>query len=248
LINYGDITDIGSAPQADSSVNTIRNFGRIGDIGLHNGDLLYNYADIAGSVSFVGNGFFKNSGTLHGDYNQDGVTGQQIVINKGDIYGDINLVVGNNSIDSSHGHVFGTMNGGLGNDTLLGGDNDDNIAGNGGEDLLKGGAGDDVLNGGSDKDRLFGGAGDDTLTGGSGRDTFIFSGNFGQDTVTDFTATGSSHDVIRFAHNDFADFVDLSPHMTQAGVDVHITLDATDSIVIQNVTLANLTSGDFLFG
>ena len=61
-----------------------------------------------------------------------------------------------------------------GGDTLTGGD---------GIDTLIGGAGDDILEGGAGADILIGGAGDDILEGGAGADTYIFGGNFGEDTI-----------------------------------------------------------------
>ncbi|MBX3411476.1 MAG: right-handed parallel beta-helix repeat-containing protein [Pirellulales bacterium] len=56
------------------------------------------------------------------------------------------------------------LNGGPGNDTLLGG---------AGIDFLLGGAGNDVMNGGGGIDMLLGSAGDDSLYGGGGRDLLI---------------------------------------------------------------------------
>ena len=53
--------------------------------------------------------------------------------------------------------------GGLGNDTLSGGD---------GIDFLVGDAGNDILNGGNGNDVLDGGLGADNMTGGSGNDTY----------------------------------------------------------------------------
>ena len=48
-------------------------------------------------------------------------------------------------------------------------------------------------------------SGDDILTGGGGANTFVFSGAiFGKDVVTDFKATGSNHDILRFDHGIFA--------------------------------------------
>lgn len=76
-----------------------------------------------------------------------------------------------------------TLEGGAGDDTLKGGD---------GTDDLKGGHGDDVLSSGESSDFLEGGKGDDTLSGNGASgadhstDTFIFLGEFGHDTITDF--------------------------------------------------------------
>ncbi|MDP1580398.1 MAG: calcium-binding protein, partial [Candidatus Didemnitutus sp.] len=94
-----------------------------------------------------------------------------------------------------------TIYGGSGNDFLYGGDGDDYIHGGAGDDHLFGGAGNDTLIGGAGNDRLDGGEGDDTLTGNGGNDVYIFSGNFGNDTIDD---------QLDNPGNDLADVVDLS--------------------------------------
>jgi cyclophilin family peptidyl-prolyl cis-trans isomerase/Ca2+-binding RTX toxin-like protein len=69
---------------------------------------------------------------------------------------------GNDLITVAKGMRFpADLFGGLGNDTLTGGD---------GNNILVGGAGNDVLNGGAGRNILIGGAGADTLNGGAGDD------------------------------------------------------------------------------
>lgn len=90
--------------------------------------------------------------------------------------------------------VAGTaIDGGLGDDiligsdadaTLRGGDGIDTLIGGDGNDTLEGGAGNDILIGGAGDDVLFGGAGDDTLYGGSGNDIARFSGDLADYQVT----------------------------------------------------------------
>ncbi len=60
---------------------------------------------------------------------------------------------------------------GTGGQTLQGGAGDDTLTGGPGHDLLEGGDGDDLLRGGSGPNQLYGDAGNDTLDGGSGSDT-----------------------------------------------------------------------------
>jgi hypothetical protein len=91
------------------------------------------------------------------------------------------------------------VDGGLGNDVIVGGAGADTLYGNGGNDtvyggadrdLLKGGAGNDRLLGQADSDRLYGNAGNDYLDGGVGNDRLwgdtgvdqLF-GNVGNDTL-----------------------------------------------------------------
>jgi Ca2+-binding RTX toxin-like protein len=78
------------------------------------------------------------------------------------------------------------VDGGSGNDTIIG---SDNWAGD-----LRGGAGDDTLTAGDLGDILTGGAGKDTLTGGTGDDTFVISG---KNDTTDVFAGGGGTDTLK---------------------------------------------------
>ncbi|MBI1312831.1 hypothetical protein GC176_16195, partial [bacterium] len=79
------------------------------------------------------------------------------------------------------------VNGGGGSDRIDGGSGNDRIFGGSGADTLIGGAGNDLLKGlGGSGDRLSGGDGDDTLNGGSGIDRLVETAD------TDFTLTNAS--------------------------------------------------------
>jgi hypothetical protein len=67
------------------------------------------------------------------------------------------------------------VNGGSGNDTLIGADADNGLYGNAGNDTLSGGNGSDQLDGGPGDDLLEGGTGPDTLVGGDGSDTATYA-------------------------------------------------------------------------
>jgi Ca2+-binding RTX toxin-like protein len=71
----------------------------------------------------------------------------------------------------SGGLGFDSIVGGNLNDRLSGGGDSDKVEGAGGKDLLRGGAGADKLLGGPGRDILKGGSGSDKLLGGPGRDT-----------------------------------------------------------------------------
>jgi serralysin len=80
--------------------------------------------------------------------------------------------------------------GGTGNDTLFGGAGSDTVGGGDGNDTIWGGKGNDTVDGGAGNDFVSGDRGSDVLTGGAGSDTFYFAsagGDFGVDTITDFT-------------------------------------------------------------
>ncbi|MCV9944208.1 RTX toxin [Rhizobium sp. BT-175] len=104
-----------------------------------------------------------------------------------------------------------------------------------------------VIVGGSGFNALTGGAGNDTLTGGAAADVFIYSLNWGHDTITNFVATGSAHDTIRIDHSIFADWESLFAASSQYGNDTIVTADIDNTIVLRNVALTSLDSGDFFF-
>jgi serralysin len=103
---------------------------------------------------------------------------------------------------------------------------------------------DNVIIGNSANNILTGLGGNDILTGGGGSDTFVFGPNFGHDTITDFQATGSNHGILQFSHNTFNSFAAVLAHAAQVGSNVVITVDAADSITLQNIHLASLKSND----
>ncbi|MBX5177624.1 rhizobiocin [Rhizobium lentis] len=104
-----------------------------------------------------------------------------------------------------------------------------------------------VIVGGGGSNTLTGGAGNDTLTGGAAADLFIYSSNWGHDTITNFVATGSAHDAISIDHNIFADWESLFAATEQSGSDTIITADSENTITLRNVALSSLQSWDFLF-
>lgn len=77
----------------------------------------------------------------------------------------------------SHINVF---DGGLGFDSITGGNLNDRLSGGADSDKIDGGRGNDVLRGGSAPDKLLGGPGRDNLKGGSGSDKLV--GGPGRDT------------------------------------------------------------------
>lgn len=134
------------------------------------------------------------------------------------------------------------MDGRAGNDTMFGGGGNDTLLGGNGRDLIQGQAGDDWLRGGPGGDRLVGGAGNDTLTGGTGRtrDTFVFGKSGGTDHITDFQ-DGLDRIEITSGATTFANL-----HLTKHGTDVWVSF-GTSTIVVEHLTMTQLTSADFLF-
>jgi len=84
------------------------------------------------------------------------------------------------------------------------------IDGGAGDDVIVGGLGKDVILGGAGDDKITGGAGADNLTGGAGNDTFIYAAKADStpsaaDVITDFVAAtaDAKGDVIQFAATAF---------------------------------------------
>jgi len=125
--------------------------------------------------------------------------------------------------------------------------NADTLTGGTKQAQIDGFAGDDVITAGPGGDTIIGGAGNDTLTGGPAADTFVYHAGFGMDVIKAFTATGPSHDVLQFDADLFADWAHLLGATKQQGSDLLITLDASDTVLLKNVSLANFTSADARF-
>lgn len=110
------------------------------------------------------------------------------------------------------------------------------------------GTGNDLANviiGGAGANVLTGGRGDDVLTGGGGGDVFVMRPGDGQDTITDFAAAGSEADVVRLDGYSFASFAALKARMMQVGADTVIAVGVSDSIVLRNTRVADLTAANF---
>ena len=177
---------------------------------------------------------------LYGNADDDTLTG-----GNGDDYLDggsgKDKLDGGNGNDMLHGgHGNDTLDGSNGQDELHGGAGNDTLNGGNDDDVLHGGEGDDTVNGNNGRDRLGGGEGDDSLSGGNGADVFVFKPNFGHDTITDFRVTGADRDVIEFDSTIFADAAAVNAHSANVAGGVLITVDAADTLLIKNATMAQL--------
>ena len=169
----------------------------------------------------------------------------------GDIYASVENLTGSGFDDALYGtgdanRLFGEG----GDDTLVGRGGDDYLIGAAGKDIMNGGAGADLMLGGADFDVLLGGAGDDTLTGGSdSADVFIFQDGFGADEVTDFDALDDAEkiDISALSAVTFTDYLSFeAAHLSTQGNDVLLTA-GSDTLLIRNVSLNDLTEADFTF-
>lgn len=98
----------------------------------------------------------------------------------------VNAGAGADRVRLSRLEVPTTVDGGPGNDVLIGGNQDDLFLGGDGDDRLRGGGGTDELFGEAGDDRLSGDFGDDDLSGGPGFDRL--SGGPGLDFAADLDA------------------------------------------------------------
>lgn len=208
--------------------------------------------------------------TLHGGAVAHGGDGNDNIFG----FSGRNELYGGNGVDkiyagADNDHVEGGAGGDIlrgegGNDTIKGGEGDDKIYGDGGRDLdgpdgndkLYGGNGDDYIQGGQGNDIIYGGAGDDyidsyyldgddKITGGEGNDTFKFSaGLSGNDTITDFT---SGEDQIIISGTDWDDPTQLEENLSQTEDGVLLTLDDNTSVLLEGLTLEDISVDDFLF-
>ena len=113
--------------------------------------------------------------------------------------------------------------------------------------LYFGNAAANTLHGGGGADSLWGYGGNDMLFGDEGADTFVITAGFGKDTIADFGTSGTG-DSVRFLNGTFSSFADLMSHAAQQGDDVVFTLDANNSVTLQNTQLAMLSAQSFTFG
>lgn len=134
----------------------------------------------------------ENSGTVQGaEAAFHGGVGEDLVINEGEMIGDVLMHDGNDIFRMvGDGTVDGIIDGGEGNDQIIGGRSEDTIYGGeendrikakGGDDMVDAGDDDDFVNAGGGSDEINGNTGDDTLKGGGGND--VVDGGFGHDTL-----------------------------------------------------------------
>jgi len=94
----------------------------------------------------------------------------------------------------------GTINGGTGNDNMVGANGNDVMTGSDGDDIMRGGIGNDSMDAGAGSNSLDGGDGNDQMTAGTGRDVFI--GGTGTDGVSYATRTASLNITLDNVAND----------------------------------------------
>ncbi|WP_084506676.1 calcium-binding protein [Geminicoccus roseus] len=222
----------------------------------------WNYGSFAGTARN-----FEHLITGSGDDQVQGSNADEFInSNGGDDF--VEAGAGNDRVDGAAGddYLYGqtgndTLVGGPGEDTLFGEEGNDTLIGQIGQDWLYGGVGNDRLFGGADDDSLFGddgndrlvgeagndvlygGDGDDVLTGGAGDDEFVRYENGGNDLITDF---GLGDDTVLVFGESVSSFNEFKAAASQSGANVVVNFGAGQSIIFQNIVLADLTSSNVI--
>ena len=203
------------------------------------------------------------SNTLNGEGGEDFIIGGDgIDMLDGGL--DSDIIFGgddNDIINGGAGDFRDELFGNLGNDTINGEGGDDRLRGQSGEDTINGGTGNDNIRGGVANDMLFGddgndtilgdqgddmidgGAGNDRLFGGNNSDMFIFATDYDFDRILDFQTNRDDVDLTDFG---LADYKTLEGIMMESAGNVVIDFGGGDILQINNITIAQLDSDNFI--
>ncbi|MFV0490398.1 MAG: calcium-binding protein [Pseudorhodobacter sp.] len=240
--NYVDV----SGERAGSIADRIRGLAGEDTLYGNNGnDIIEGGADNDVILGGAGDDVIYSGAELENFYGRDTV------------YGDD----GNDTLIGSNGGDW--LHGGLGNDEITGGQDfssakRDYLYGNQGNDYIRSGQTTtpssaiyqmrgDYLSGGSGNDTLESGKANDVLNGGYGADIFVFTNQFGRDTIEDFETTRGGEKIDLSGVSSITSYSDLRQnHMRQAGNNVIIDAGSDDVITILNVKMSEIYSTDFI--
>lgn len=253
--NYGTLTatraKIAAIDFSDAGASSFHNYGLLQSTGTaflggSGVQSVFNSGTIKGSIVLgAGNDYFDGTGGKVTGSVQGGKGNDVYVLSDRTTKIVERASEGTDLVKAGVSYALGAN---IENLTLTGSANT-SATGNGLANQLHGNAGRNVIKGGDGNDTIWGHRGADTLTGGKGADHFVFAKGDGTDTITDFSATGSNHDVLDLSALDsitrYSDLV--RNHMDQVGADVRIDGLNGDSILLKNVKIAHLDADDFIF-
>ena len=215
----------------------------------------------------------QDSGGTNILVNADFLTGQQSFA-----LADVNMIMvtgaaGDDVIFAQSISVSMNIDGGSGNDTIVGGTADDTLTGGDGNDTISGRAGNDMIMGGGGNDRLMGQDGDDQLQGGTGEDRLfghdgndlmngnedndLFYGGAGDDTINgdagaDRAFGGAGNDTINGGADDDRLTGDSGNDTIRGGLGADILLGGADDDTLEggdgNDIVVGGTGDDQVFG
>ncbi|OJF93993.1 hypothetical protein [Pararhizobium antarcticum] len=255
VANYGTITGtlaaLATIDLSKATASSLHNYGLISAKGIaflggSGTQSLFNSGTISGAIDLgSGNDYFDGTaGKVIGTVS--GGTGNDVFVISDAAIKLVEKVGGGTDLVKST--VSFTLPDNIENMTLNG-TAAIKATGNGLANQIHGNSGANTIDGKAGNDTLWGHRGADLLTGGTGADQFVFATGDGKDTITDFAATGSAHDILDLTGlASITDYKDLvSNHMTQVGSDVLINGLSGDSILLKGVKLSTLDAGDFYF-
>lgn len=185
-----------------------------------------NASDLIGISGSAGNATIKGLSatvTINGLESTDGLT--------------VNALAGNDNVDAStlQTSMILTIDGGAGNDQIVGSAGDDLLIGGDGNDLINGGRGHDVafLGAGNDTFVWNPGDGSDTVEGQDGLDTMQFNGSNADENI-DLSANGSR---VRF----FRDVGNVTMDVNGTERINFEALGGADNVVIHDLTGTNVS-------
>jgi len=255
VANYGTITgtlaSLATIDLSKATASSLHNYGLLSSKGIaflggSGTQSLFNSGTINGSIDLgAGNDYFDGtagrvSGTVSGGSGNDVYVISDATIRLIEKAGG-----GSDLVKST---VSFTLSGNIENLTVNGAASI-SATGNGLANQIHGNSGANSMDGKAGNDMLWGHRGADVLTGGTGADQFVFATGDGRDTISDFAATGSTHDMLDLTGlASITDYKDLvAHHMSQVGSDILIDGLNGDSLLLKGVKLAALDAGDFWF-
>jgi Ca2+-binding RTX toxin-like protein len=253
VVDGGAGTDVASYADALSGVSVDLSLGQ-GTAGEAAGDSLVNIEDVRGSSfadTLTGNVGSNVLTGAEGDDTLDGHDGNDFLI--GGPGADV-LIGGAGKDTAVYSSSLAGVSVNLSSGVCTGGDAAGDVLsgvedarGSDFGDVLIGDAGDNVLVSAGGDDVLDGRGGNDALLGGPGNDTFIFAPGYGDDRISGFVAGPGTEDVMDVSALGYTGLADILADARQSGTYVIITVDATTSIILINVSLADLSADDFIF-
>ncbi|WP_460021546.1 hypothetical protein [Magnetospira thiophila] len=198
--------------------------------------------DPVGTISISNNPYTSSGNLMNGEAMVDGL--YDPAVNWG------NYASNTLDLSTTDPSVVRMLDGGDGNDTLIGSESADLLIGGGGNDTLYGNGGDDlfrVQGAGQGFDQYFGGVGFDTVLGGAGDDVIGLTGTFGPGNGIEVIDGGAGQDVILGSwHSNTFDFSATELR----GIEWIDGADGSDTIIgtQQADTILGNAGDDTLFG
>jgi RTX calcium-binding nonapeptide repeat (4 copies) len=146
-------------------------------------------------------------------------------------------------IDESNGlftDIPATIDGGNGDDDLVGGSGAGTLSGNNGDDTLLGGSGVETLDGGNGADSIDGNKGNDVAFMGNGGDTFVWDPGDGSDTVEGQNGV----DTMVFNGAGIAEQIDLTANGNRLRLVRNVGSVTMDTDGVERVDVNALGGGD----